>query len=235
MRIILKPFGVVVLLSAMLALTVVAFRNNSRHGDSSASGTAVVQASAVSTEAAASPAVSAASAAEGAAAPAPLRDNVIYREGSENTWQTRGWTWAKNVDFMDTTNAHSGNHAIKATLTNYDGIKFHHSPFPSHDFDRVAFWAYGGAKGGQKLQFGATCVSSEKAAPGSTAPVLPAGKWVMVVVPLTTIGTADKPNMDSFWIQIQSGTPQPTLWIDDIQLLKPGQATPAGALIATVG
>ena len=61
---------------------------------------------------------------------------------------------------------------------------------------------------------------------------LPAGKWALAVVPLSAIGLAHCPDMDSFSLRMNAGGSQFPVWIDDIRLLKSGEAVAAEASAA---
>ena len=152
--------------------------------------------------------------------------NAIYWDQAENGWETKGWTWAKTVDYEDATYTHYGNFAIKAILNPYEGIKFHHKPFPTQPFDRISFWVYGGSQGGQHLQIGVATGEKEKQVINGKIEALPAGKWVCVTVSLTQIRPADRLSITSFWIQSDENKTQLPIWIDEVRLLKLKELAP---------
>jgi hypothetical protein len=58
---------------------------------------------------------------------------------------------------------------------------------------------------------------------------LPAGQWAAVTLPLAALDAEDKPDLTELCIQDASGAyQQEPVWIADIRLLAPGEASPPG-------
>src|SRR5204862_7711261 len=68
----------------------------------------------------------------------------------------------------------------------------------------------------QLLQVAA--LPSGSAQPPVALPPLPADAWQKITIPLSSLGVANKPNLDGFWIQDRSGATMPTFYVDDISL-----------------
>ncbi len=148
----------------------------------------------------------------------PAGGQAIYADSLQNGWQA--WGWAKVVNYNNSKPVHSGKKSIAVTITKgYDGVFLHHAGFSSNGIRTFSLWANGGAKGGQMLQIQGITV---KKTPTTVVPVavgpLPAKKWTHIVVPLSKLNVANKPDVDGFWIQDHTGHPLPTFYIDDISL-----------------
>lgn len=221
MKIILKPLGALFLCGAIVVLAILAFRSGSGNRPTDSAPVSAVSASP-------SPSLTntvAVAATEGA------RGHAIYRDEAENGWTTKGWTWAKKVVFDNTDTVHSRKNAIKVEYQSYDGVKFHHAPLDTTPFDRISFYINGGPEGGQKIAVGAARAEKNVAETIMFKP-LPAGKWVAVTIPLTTLGLSHQPDMTSFWINGTTGKPQKALYIDEVRLLLPSEPAPSGPALA---
>ncbi|MES2461901.1 MAG: hypothetical protein V4671_15055 [Armatimonadota bacterium] len=227
MKIIIKPLGAAFLLIAIGVLAVLAFRGASTPGPESASAPVVVSNTTPDTAAAAPSSGSLPGPSASSPSNQSVRGHSIYRDGVENGWEAVGWTWAKDVSYDDTTRPRSGTRAIRVRYTNFDGVKFHHAPLNTSPFDRISFYINGGETGGQKIAVGAAC-SEKNVSDGTSLAPLPPKKWVAVTIPLDKISLAKRPDMTSFWIQGSSDKPQPTVYIDEVRLLKSGEPAPSG-------
>ncbi len=225
MNIVIKPLGAAFLFIAITVLAVLAFRNSSSTVSSS-SGPPVVVSDTTPNRSEFTPAP-----ADDDSSAIAFRGISIYRDRIENGWETAGWTWAKDVNYNDTTRPRSGKKAIRVRFTGFDGVKFHHAPLNTRPFDRISFYVNGGETGGQKIAVGAAC-SEKNVSNGIPLSALPSNKWVAVTIPLAKIGVSNRPDMTSFWIQGGSSKPQPAVFIDEVRLLKPGEPGPIGEPLA---
>jgi hypothetical protein len=138
-----------------------------------------------------------------AATAACLADQTIYSTKWENGWES--WSWAK-VSFSGKTINVDASKAWQAAA-------FHHKPQTSAGVTAVQFRAFGGPKGGQRIQLRAT-VDKNKPLKEAFLPALPAGKWVTFTVTTKQLGLTGQA-FDGFWIQAQQAC---TFQISDVTL-----------------
>ncbi len=151
----------------------------------------------------------------------------MYTDDLVNGFQD--WSWATH-SLTNTSPVHSGTDSIRVSDIAWTGISFEQAGFNSYQggfglsgYTNFAFWADGGASGGQQLQvyiqYGATN--------GVTylLPPLPTNAWAEYAVPLTTLGVAQTTNAYRFNIQLTGNGSTNTFYLDDIQLTtSPGPA-----------
>src|ERR1043166_690754 len=127
------------------------------------------------------------------------------------------WSWAPH-NLAATATVHSGARSISVNATNWQGISFHHADFASSGYTSFAFWAHGGTTGGQLLRVYAELSGVAQSNYDFAAP-LPANVWQQFVVPLSTLGVDNQPNLSRINIQLRAGGTTNTYYLDDIQLL----------------
>ncbi len=149
-------------------------------------------------------------------------DELIYSDSLLNGWQDYGWA-VRN--YANASPVHSGSSSISVTADSYQALYLHHSAFDTSTYSNLTFWINGGAAGGQKFQVHA--LTNGQAISGVSLPPMPANSWQQISLSLATLGVANRPNMDGFWIQSVSNTPQATFYVDDIRLT----AKPPPALV----
>ena len=138
-------------------------------------------------------------------------DQLIYADSLTNGWQN--WSWA-TVNAANTSPVHSGTSSFSVSATAWQAISLHHAAFATAPYTELVFWIHGGSTGGQLLNVQALLGGSPQAP--VALPALAANTWQKITIPLGSLGVADKPNMDGFWIQDRSGAPTPTFYVDDI-------------------
>ena len=143
-----------------------------------------------------------------------LADQSIYTDSLVNGWED--WSWAP-VNFSATTPVHGGTRSTSVNAGAWQALYLHHTPFDSSGYTHLTFWIHGGTSGGQRLQVQAQLNGSPQ--PAVTLSPLVANAWQQITLSLATLGAANKPNLDGFWIQDRSGTTQPTFYVDDIALV----------------
>lgn len=154
----------------------------------------------------------------------------IYTDHLVNGFQD--WSWApKNMGSIAM--VHSGTNSIAVTANGLgDGIAFHQSAFNASLYNSLSFWANGGTNGGQILDVYVS-LSDVDQSHYVLSPTLPANTWQQYVIPLATLGAANKTNLTKLTIQLSSGN-KTTFYIDDIQLTaNPAPATVHVTLNAT--
>src|SRR5262249_38318133 len=140
-------------------------------------------------------------------------DQQIYTDSLVNGWQN--WSWAV-VNLNATSPVHSGTRSASVTADAWEAIYLHHDAFDSSSYSDLVFWIHGGSIGGQLLQVQAELNGTAQTAV-QLAP-LPANTWQKITISLASLGVANQPNLDGFWIQDRSGTTQPTFYVDDMSL-----------------
>jgi len=145
--------------------------------------------------------------------PPPVNGMALYQDALVNGWNN--WSWAE-VSTANTTTVHTGSSAIAVTADAYEALYLQHAALPTGAYESLKFWANGGAAGGQTLNVVALRAGS--AQPAVTIGPLPAGSWQEFVVPLAQLGITNVSDLDGLWLQENSGTTQPTFFVDDISL-----------------
>ena len=140
-------------------------------------------------------------------------DQQIYTDSLVSGWQN--WSWA-TVNLANASPVHSGTRSASVTADAWEAIYLHHDAFDTSGYTDLVFWIHGGSTGGQLLQVQALLSGTAQSAV-ALAP-LPANTWQKITISLASLGVANKPNMDGFWIQDRSGTTKPTFYVDDISL-----------------
>ena len=158
-------------------------------------------------------------------------DQQIYTDSLQNNWQD--WSWSCTDDFNNTSVFHSGTKAISVTLTAaYGAFSLHHSGMDSSPYANLSFWINGGPSGGQQLQLAGLLgdVNGGTVAGTTNLGTLAANTWRQVTVSLAALGVGNQPNLTRFWLQDQTGGPQPIFYMDDITLVGNGTPPPAVTL-----
>jgi alpha-L-arabinofuranosidase len=133
------------------------------------------------------------------------------------------WGWAPH-DYANTAPVHSGSKSVAVTMTSgWQGLQIYHPNVNSSPYSSISLWLNGGPNGGQKLQvYGLLHVgTTNNVGQGQyfSLGTLPTNAWQQFMVPLSTLGVANRTNFTGFVIQDRSGGAQPTFYMDDIQLL----------------
>ena len=146
--------------------------------------------------------------------PASTTTLGVYSDALLNSWQN--WSWA-SVNFSNSTPVHSGGKSVSVTEVNaYDGFYVHHSVLDSSLYKTISFWINGGSAGGQQLQVMATVNGAAQTA--YSLPPLIANTWQQIVLPLNWLGVSARGDFDGFFIQGRVNAPQPTYYLDDLNL-----------------
>src|ERR1051325_10571628 len=135
-------------------------------------------------------------------------DQQIYTDALVNGWQN--WSWA-TVNLSATSPVHSGTRSASVTADAWEAIYLHHDAFVSSGYNNLVFWIHGGSTGGQRLQVQAELSGAAQTAVPLAA--LPANTWQKITISLASLGVANKPNLDGFWIQDRSGSTKPAFYV----------------------
>jgi alpha-L-arabinofuranosidase len=148
--------------------------------------------------------------------------DLVYTDALINGWENYSWA---TVNFSNTSPVQSGTDSISVTAGPYQALYLHQTAFNSSIYANLVFWINGGSSGGQLLQVQATLNGSAQTV--VTLPALAANTWQEISIPLSSLGVANQPDMDGFWIQDRSGTTQPTFYVDTISIT----AAPAPSVV----
>jgi len=151
-------------------------------------------------------------------------DQIIYDDALENGWQNWGWA---TLNYNNASPVHSGSASISVTITTNtsQAIYIAHTAFDSSPYTNLVFWINGGPTGGQQLKVQGHANGAALAS--TNLPTLAANTWQQFTIPLASLGVANSPNMDGFWIQDRIGAVQPVFYLDDISL-QAGAPVPPG-------
>jgi alpha-L-arabinofuranosidase len=139
----------------------------------------------------------------------------IYTDNLVNGFQD--WSWATR-DFANTTPTHTGSRSIRVTTTAGTGISFYHSDFNTSPYTNFSFWAHGGTNGGQRLQVYVEYGSGSSGPTYSLPTTLTTGTWTQYVIPLTTLGVANRADVHRINILLTGTGTTTTFYLDDIQI-----------------
>ncbi len=140
-------------------------------------------------------------------------DDTVYTDALVNGWQNYSWA---TVNFSNTQPVQAGSDSISVSAGPYQALYLHQTAFDSSIYANLVFWINGGSSGGQLLQVQATLNGAAETV--VTIPALAANTWQRITIPLASLGVANQPDMDGFWIQDRSGTTQPTFYVDTISI-----------------
>jgi hypothetical protein len=144
----------------------------------------------------------------------PLNGGMaLYDDAFVNGWQN--WSWA-TINSAATTPVNSGTSSIAVDSGPTQALRFHHAALDSVNFSSLTFWINGGPAGGQILTLNG--LLSGPAQPGIPIGPLVANTWQKIVVPLASLGVANKPDLTDFWLQESLGLTIPTYYVDDVRL-----------------
>jgi alpha-N-arabinofuranosidase len=146
----------------------------------------------------------------------------IYTNNLVNGFQNASWA---SVEFTNTSPIYTGSYDISVTVSNYSALSIQYPSWLNNSpYASLTFWINGGPVGGQQLTvYGTLNNFGQTAYPLTLAPNI----WRQVIIPLSTLGVANKTNFTGLWIQGSLATAQPTFYVDDVQL----NATTAPAVV----
>jgi len=156
-----------------------------------------------------------------AVAQAPL---AIYTDNLVNGFQD--WSWATR-NMANTSPVHSGNNSISVTSAAWTALSFQHSDFSTAVYASFSFWANGGGSGGQRLQVNVQYGLSGSGTTYTLPTALTAGTWQQFTIPLSTLGVANRMNVNRINITLTGSGTTGTFYVDDIQF----NAAPAPSLV----
>jgi hypothetical protein len=143
-------------------------------------------------------------------------NQLIYSSSLQNGWQN--WSWA-TVNLANTSPVLAGySDSISVTCGGYTALYVENTDFDSTPYTNLVFWLNGGSSGGQVLTIEAT-LGGNATSSTITLSALPSGNtWKQYTVSLASLGVADVPNLDGFWVFNNTSNTIPTFYVDDIYL-----------------
>jgi hypothetical protein len=164
------------------------------------------------------------------AASTAAQDLTIYDEALRNGF-VGDYSYGGGSDFASTAEAHGGTHSVAFTGNDFNAVSFTNpdQAFALSQYPKLHFWIHGGTAGGQQLEIFAC--TDETATTCADAPLdgfvaggsIAANQWREVTVPLTSPPLSLSGAIGRIDLQNQT-TPgaQPTLYIDDMSLVRSG-------------
>src|SRR5215472_1947515 len=156
----------------------------------------------------------------GEAAPLPVYGDALQSGFVDWSWGTHNLSQSATV--------HTGSAAISFEPDGWAGLYLHRDAgIDVSQYGALELWVRGAGAGGQKLTV--AFLSSGAIAGSATfdsfvaGGKVPAGSWAKASVPFSALGVTSG-FLDGVWLQDASGVDQPTLFVDEVQLLD--QTTP---------
>lgn len=138
---------------------------------------------------------------------------LIYEDELSPGWSN--WSWAEVELSFAISDPEERPIAVRAD--GWEALYLQHAPFSTAGYRAIAFYAHGGARGGQRLHVQAIDANGA-ALPNQYVPVtLAANAWTEVVMPLDAIGAADQ-TVSGFWIQNGTGETAARFFVNMIVL-----------------
>jgi len=157
----------------------------------------------------------AAVAARAAAAPLP-----VYRDTLESGFAD--WSWGTR-NLAQSAVVRTGSAAISFEPDAWAGLYLHRDAgIDVATHDTLELWVRGAGPGGQQvtvaLLSGGVVAGSAPLATLVAGGSVPAGSWAKATVPFASLGVTFG-QLDGLWLRDASGVNQPTLYVDDVQIL----------------
>jgi GH18 family chitinase len=151
----------------------------------------------------------------------PTPPKVLYSDALATGWAN--WSWSATTNFAATSPVQSGTRSTAVTYTAaWGGLYLHHAGVSPAGLARLEFYVHGGTAGGQQLAvyLGDTggWLPAIQADPYIAGGAVVAGAWRKVSIPLSALGVTANSITDVV-IQEDAGGAQPTLYIDQIELV----------------
>jgi hypothetical protein len=169
-------------------------------------------------------------AARGEAAPLPVYGDALQSGFVDWSWGTR--------DLSQTATVHGGSAAISFEPDGWSGLYLHRDAgIDVGEYGALELWVRGAGAGGQQV----TVALLSSGAIAGSAPLdsfvaggdVPAGSWAKASVPFSALGVSNG-LLDGVWLQDASGGDQPTLYVDDVQLLEQTTPPPPPAAVSVI-
>jgi hypothetical protein len=162
------------------------------------------------------------------AAPLPVYHDALESGFTDWSWGTHSLTQSAVV--------HGGSAAISFEPDGWAGLYLHRDAgIDVASYAALELWVRGASSGHQQLS---VALLSGGAVAGSAAldtfvagGAIPGGTWAKATVPFAALGVTTG-ILDGVWLQDADGGNQPTLYVDDVQLLEQTTPPPPAAAVA---
>lgn len=163
------------------------------------------------------------------ALPAGAQDLVVYDDALASDFAD--WSWAVH-DLANPAPTAAGNRSIAFEADGWTGLYFHaNTPLDLADWEALELSVHGGSAGGQAfrlvLQMGSTSLGEIAVAPPS------AGGWELRTLDFRAAGMTVG-SFDGIIFQDTTGGDQPTVFLDEISLLRDDSSSPTPTSVAVM-
>jgi len=150
------------------------------------------------------------------ATPAPSSAAIIYGDSLAAGWAN--WSWDTTTNFSYTKRYRTGRASLAVTYTApWAGLYLHRdAALPTAGYSKLSLWVYGGTSGGQPIKL-STRDGTGKASPEVKLPAPRAGRWTLVEVRLSQLGSPA--NIAELFLQEAGGAARPIFFIDELRLV----------------
>ena len=158
----------------------------------------------------------------------PVADGslTIYQDQLADDWQN--WSWSTDVDLTSSGTVQAGNQAVAVTYTGgYGGFSLRKgSGVSTANYEAVELWVHGGSGEDQSLKV-YTQSSDEGGNSASVNITAVAGSWQRITIALSELGSPT--SIKRLTVQSNASGAQPTIYLDNIQLVGGSSARVASA------
>lgn len=144
---------------------------------------------------------------------------TIYDDQLRNGFSD--WSWATHT-IAQTAVVHGGTAAMSFIPASWGALYLHTGAgLDTGTYDAIELWVNGAGSGHQAVRI---AFLSGTNAIGSTALLagfveggaIPAGQWAKVRIPFASLGLDAATTVNGFWLQDDTGTAQPAVYVDDV-------------------
>jgi hypothetical protein len=140
-------------------------------------------------------------------------DEWVYTDAIDNGWFDAS---SATVNFSAPSPVEDGSFSISVSAQPGGALNLNHAPFDSSGYSAISFWINGGPTGGQTLEMQALIGNVPQPPVSLATPT--ANTWQNVSVSLASLGVANQPNLNGFYIFNPTGATEPVFFVDDIRL-----------------
>lgn len=156
---------------------------------------------------------------------------TVFVDSLASGWQD--WSWSKSYSLADTTFLFSGSKSIKFQVLGFQGIYLHTtSSFESGSYAFLQFYVNGGilpvsSSALSVRVYGSGAMPAQVGSSVNFPVSVPAGKWSLVSIPISSFGISASTQISGFTIQSNVDLSVGTIYIDAISFVPADAATAA--------
>ncbi len=159
----------------------------------------------------------------------PLEASDYYVLYDDAPNQLEDWSWETTVEFASDDQVQSGSYAMAVTYTSEWGKLYLHldTVLSKEDFTDLHFWIFGGTGAEQSIVVGLVDGNQQEMESEKLKFFIPSrqpDKWTEVNIPLSAFGEFD--GISGFTWQDRTGQVQPTIYLDQIILIRKQEIEP---------